>query len=85
MDTNFDSEKFIIEIENRPAIWNSACPEYSNRDLKKKCWEELTNIFSCEDNTLQEKKEIGKYICICSTFIFQKINKNKNMDKLHVT
>lgn len=64
MDNNFDSEKFIIEIENRPAIWNSACIEYSNRDLKKKCWEELTNLFSSEDNTLQEKKEIGEYIYI---------------------
>lgn len=60
MDNHFDSEKFIIEIENRPAIWNSACSEYSNRDVKRKCWEELTDIFSNEDNTVQEKKEIGE-------------------------
>lgn len=60
MDSQFDSEKFIVEIENHPAIWNSACSEYSNRDVKKKCWEELTNIFSNEYNTVQEKKEIGK-------------------------
>jgi len=61
MDNHFDSEKFIIEIENRPAIWkNSACSEYSNRDVKRKCWEELTDIFTTDDNTGQEKKEIGE-------------------------
>lgn len=62
MDGHFDSEKFILEIESRPAIWNPACGEYSNRDVKKKCWEELTNEFSSEDNTVQEKKEIGEYL-----------------------
>jgi len=77
MDTNFDSEKFIIEIENRPAIWNSACPEYSNRDLKKKCWEELTNIFSCEDNTLQEKKKlVSTYVSVVPLY-FKKLIKIK--------
>jgi len=61
MDSHFDTEKFILEIEKRPEIWNSACSEYSNRDVKKKRWEELTNIFSSEDNTFHEKKHIGEY------------------------
>jgi len=64
MDSHFDTKKFILEIENRPAIWNSACSKYSNRDVKKKFWEELTKIFSCEDNTVQEKKEISQYLCV---------------------
>lgn len=73
---NFDTEKFIIEIENRPAIWNSACSEYSICDVKRKCWEELTDIFSNEDNTVQEKKEIGELKKIIVIVI--KINNNKS-------
>lgn len=64
MDSHFDSEKFIIEIENRPAIWNFGCTEYSNGVVKKKCQEELMDIFSCDDNTVQEKKEIGEQYLI---------------------
>jgi len=62
MDTNFDSENLIIEIDNHPAIWVSTCSEYSNRHIKNKCWEELTDIFSCDDNTLQENKKFVNII-----------------------
>jgi len=31
------------------------CSEYSNRDVETKCWEELTDTFSCEDNAVREK------------------------------
>ncbi|CAH1979186.1 unnamed protein product [Acanthoscelides obtectus] len=41
MMDNFDTEKFIIDIQNRPSIWDSSSADYSNRDLKKKCWEEI--------------------------------------------
>lgn len=57
----FDTERFIVEIENRPCLWNSALKEYSDRNLKIKCWEELVNIFKEKDDmTVQEKKELGK-------------------------
>lgn len=70
MDSHFDTEKFIIEVENLPAIWNSGCSEYSNRDIKKKCWEELTNIFSSENETMHEKKEIGEYTFVIKLRIY---------------
>jgi len=58
---NFDTEKFIFEVENRPAIWNSASEEYANRILKKKSWEELVDIFSTHNEcNINEKKEIGE-------------------------
>ncbi|XP_050360831.1 uncharacterized protein LOC126780402 [Nymphalis io] len=41
---NFDTEKFIIEIQNRPAIWNTKSTEYSERNLRQKAWEELVEI-----------------------------------------
>ncbi|KAJ0179673.1 hypothetical protein K1T71_004264 [Dendrolimus kikuchii] len=29
---DFDTEKFIIEIQNRPAIWNTKSAEYSDKN-----------------------------------------------------
>jgi hypothetical protein len=34
-------EKFISEIESRPAIWNTECTEYANKNEKAKAWEEV--------------------------------------------
>lgn len=57
----FDTEKFIREIESRKAIWDISSEEYSDRDVKKRRWQEITNIM-CEDNlTENEKNEFGKY------------------------
>lgn len=57
----FDTERFIVEIENRPSLWNISSDDYSNRDLKKKCWEEIVDIFKDkEEMNIQEKKELGK-------------------------
>ncbi|CAG2065210.1 unnamed protein product [Timema podura] len=41
---NFDTEKFIVEIQNRPSIWDSSSDD-CNRESKKKCWEEVVDIF----------------------------------------
>ncbi|KAG8235920.1 hypothetical protein J437_LFUL015252 [Ladona fulva] len=40
-----DVEAFIVEIYQRPAIWDVASEEYSNREKKKNAWEELVTIF----------------------------------------
>lgn len=58
---SFDTEKFIIEIQNRPCIWDSSSNEYSDRNLKIKGWDEIVNIFKEKDEmTNQEKKHLGK-------------------------
>lgn len=42
---SFDSERFLIEIQNRPTIWDSRSKEYSNKILRGKAWEEICEIF----------------------------------------
>ncbi|KAJ8935398.1 hypothetical protein NQ314_012816 [Rhamnusium bicolor] len=32
----FDSEKLIIEVEERPALYNKVLSEYSDKNVKKK-------------------------------------------------
>ncbi|XP_050357706.1 uncharacterized protein LOC126778260 [Nymphalis io] len=55
---NFDTEKFIIEIQNRPAIWNTKSTEYSERNLRQKAWEELVQIYGT-DLPQDKKKQLG--------------------------
>ncbi|CAK1604056.1 unnamed protein product [Parnassius mnemosyne] len=53
---HFDTDLFIDEIQKRPAIWDMQSPDYKNKILKKRNWEEIVEIFSdCEDN-LEKKK-----------------------------
>ncbi|XP_050666763.1 uncharacterized protein LOC126966644 [Leptidea sinapis] len=53
----FDTERFIIEIQNREALWNQSSDDYSNKNLKRQLWLELTDIFGGEN--LEEKGELG--------------------------
>ncbi|GBP75211.1 hypothetical protein EVAR_88817_1 [Eumeta japonica] len=54
----FDTEKIIREIESRKAIWDITSEEYSDRDLKKRRWEEITNKMCSESLSENEKKRI---------------------------
>lgn len=56
---NFDTERLIIEIQSRPSLWDSSAIEYANRDLKKRNWVELVEIFGGDLFTV-EKKELAK-------------------------
>lgn len=40
-----DVDRFIIDIEDRPAIWDVRCKNYSNKIAKAKAWEEMCDIF----------------------------------------
>jgi hypothetical protein len=42
----FDTDLFIDEVEKRPAIWDMASTEYSNKVSKRRAWEEIVLIFS---------------------------------------
>jgi hypothetical protein len=52
-EDNFDSETFILEVNDSPAISDISCKEYSNRDLRKKCWLELVNTFNNKENATE--------------------------------
>ncbi|XP_073943372.1 uncharacterized protein [Choristoneura fumiferana] len=53
----FNTELFIDEIEKRPAIWDMTSSNYSDRNLKRRAWEELVLIF-CEGDDSEEKKKL---------------------------
>lgn len=56
----FDVEKFILEVESRPSIWDVTSDEYSDRIKKKECWRELVNEFGGAELDDEEKNELGK-------------------------
>ena len=37
----FDSEKIISEVQKRPALYDKATPEYSDKHCKHKLWTEV--------------------------------------------
>ncbi|XP_072933766.1 uncharacterized protein [Epargyreus clarus] len=52
---SIDSERLILEIKNRPALWNTDTTEYTNRKLKAQCWEELVDIFNEDELTTEQR------------------------------
>ncbi|XP_076045702.1 uncharacterized protein LOC143027943 [Oratosquilla oratoria] len=61
-NSDFDTEKFISEVESRPALWDLNDDEYSSRDLKRKNWDELVTIFLKKEVSPAEKNEFGKLL-----------------------
>ena len=54
-----DSDLFINEIEKRPAICDMMSFEYKDRNLKRKSWEEIVDVF-CSSGDVKEKQNMGK-------------------------
>ncbi|XP_071056911.1 uncharacterized protein [Onthophagus taurus] len=61
MDEIIDIEKLIVEIQNRPALWDMKTKEYSDRVKRNECWEELVNVFADQNMTIDAKKQLGKF------------------------
>ncbi|XP_071043110.1 uncharacterized protein [Parasteatoda tepidariorum] len=51
----FDTELFIDEVEKRRCIWDTECPDYKNRVLKKSAWQEIVDVFAEKNMTKEEK------------------------------
>lgn len=62
MSDSIDVDKFIVELQQRPALWNSESKDMSNKILKNKAWEELCEIFfeNYKDKETNEKNEYSK-------------------------
>ncbi|KAG8277656.1 hypothetical protein J6590_037799 [Homalodisca vitripennis] len=58
----FDTEKFILEVEKRPPLYDVQSKEYSNRNVKAQCWMEVGAAVhdNWEEMTPQMKDEAGK-------------------------
>lgn len=37
----FDIDKFIVEVQKRPAVFDVKSKDYSNKEVKARCWEEI--------------------------------------------
>ncbi|KAG8278126.1 hypothetical protein J6590_027385 [Homalodisca vitripennis] len=56
----FDTEKFILEVEKRPALYNVHSEEYSDRTLRTKCWDDLGEImFTNWDKMTPVEREVA--------------------------
>ncbi|CAK1599007.1 unnamed protein product [Parnassius mnemosyne] len=63
METNaINTELFIDEIEKRPAIWDMTSSVYSDKNLRRRAWEELVFIFCEVDDNEEKKKILCEYI-----------------------
>ena len=58
----FDTEKFICEVELRPAIWDVCSKSYSYETEKTKVWEEICSSFIDNFEALEkdEKNKEGR-------------------------
>ncbi|KAH9638831.1 hypothetical protein HF086_012784 [Spodoptera exigua] len=52
---HFDTDFFIDEIQKRPAIWDMESPDYKNKVIKKRNWEELLEIFCDAGDSLEKR------------------------------
>lgn len=61
---SFDADRFIVEVEQRPAIWDSRCDEYSNKLSRGRAWEELCDIFVPDFNEMDSlrKNKAGGFL-----------------------
>ena len=57
--TMFDIEKFILEVKERPALYDVQLAEYRNREIKAKYWYDVGSAMFTEwdDLTSKEKKK----------------------------
>ncbi|KAL4714356.1 hypothetical protein ACJJTC_009708 [Scirpophaga incertulas] len=78
----FDTEKLIVEVEQRPYLWNLSEKSYSDKFLKQKAWQEVAeNCFEEWNNLRNEDKEknIFKSYQTVKELIF-KCNSPENTD-----
>ena len=60
----FDTERFIIEVQNRICLWNISEKSYGDRDSKNSAWKEIAELLTenWDNRSDSEKESIGKII-----------------------
>lgn len=60
--TVFDNEKLIILVEPNPCLWDTAHPDYCDRNKKQKCWVQIAKEMcdNFEEMTAVQQNEYGK-------------------------
>lgn len=59
---NVDTERVIVEVQCRPAIWDHSSELYKDRDAKSKAWLDICKILfeNFDDWSVAEKNIQGK-------------------------
>jgi hypothetical protein len=75
--STFDTERFIVEVHSTIALWDMTTEAYSNRDLKKKSWEKLVDIFMNEEVATAVEKNAKNNVFLFYIFetVLHSINK----------
>lgn len=62
--TNFDTERVIVEVQCRPAIWDQSSEIFKDRDAKSKAWLDICTVLfqNFDDWSAAEKNIQGKYL-----------------------
>lgn len=63
----FDTEKFIIEIQNNACLWDSTDAYYNSRLTRREAWKDIARIFNDEWESFSKRKqrEVGMYLYAC--------------------
>lgn len=69
--SEFDTNRFILEVEARPALWDFESPEYSNKHLKTQAWDEVCQIVHPNFQSMETSEKAGK--CKYSTYFYHNI------------
>lgn len=59
---DFDTERFILEVEKRPPLYKKNLEEYCDRNLKDRLWHELGELFLegwSEMSALEKKTKLS--------------------------
>ncbi|XP_076760957.1 uncharacterized protein LOC143429307 [Xylocopa sonorina] len=83
----FDTEKFIEEIEKRPAIYDVNRSEYNDRNAKTTAWDEVCQVMvpnwaglTDEERNVEEKSLRGKWRNIRDYFMKElKLQKSQKL------
>ena len=59
-----DMDRFILEIQERPALWDVNSSDYSNKLMKNSAWEEICDLFVPDYSLLDlpEKKQASRFL-----------------------
>lgn len=60
----FDIEKFIIEVENHPALYDTQLKDYSNKLVKASSWFEVGKAMydNWDEMSTEDKDKSGMFV-----------------------
>jgi len=71
---SLDTDKFIVEIEKRVELWDTASPNYAN-NIKQDSWLKICRIFheGYDSMAKNQQKEVCKHSYNTFTLYFKKV------------